>query len=46
MSVHVAALNTDSGKDSEQRSMEDRACLACMPGSVEDEHHCLLFQHQ
>ncbi len=29
------------GKDSEHRSREDRVCLVCMFGSVEDEHHCL-----
>ncbi len=29
------------GKDSEHRSREDRVCLVCMSGSVEDEHHFL-----
>ena len=29
------------GKDSEHRSREERVCLVCMSGSVEDEHHFL-----
>ena len=29
------------GKDSEHRNREDRVCLVCMSGSVEDEHHFL-----
>ena len=37
------------GKDSEHRSREERVCLVCMSGSVEDEHHfmfdCPAYSH-
>jgi len=39
---HALHVDTERfGKDSELRSREDRVCLVCMSGSVEDEHHFL-----
>ncbi len=34
-------LHVDFGKDSKHCSREDRVCLVCMSGSVEDEQHFL-----
>jgi len=34
-------VDTGFGKDSEHCSREDRVCLVCMSGSVENEHHFL-----